>query len=95
MPPPILFFKSAPDNCIRHDRNTHGGGVALYISDKFDFLVVKSGPQDLEFLLVSVFIANNANKRLHIGLWYRPPSDSSSIDILYSVLETLEPSVFF
>ena len=69
--------------------------MVLYISDKFDFLVVKGGPQDLEFLLVSVFTANNANKKLLIGLWHQPPSDSSSIDILHSALETLEPSVFF
>ena len=39
-------------NCIRCDRDRHGGGVALFISDKLGYEVTMSGPDGLEFLLV-------------------------------------------
>lgn len=48
----------------------------------------------LEFLLVTAFSANNANERIYIGLWYRPPAHSVALDNLYSVLESLDASVF-
>ena len=31
--------------CIRYDRDRHGGGVALYISNKLEFQVTMSGPK--------------------------------------------------
>ena len=40
--------------CVRCDRNRHGGGVALFISEKLEFQVTMCGPKELEFLLVSV-----------------------------------------
>ena len=40
--------------CVRCDRNRHGGGIALYISNEFEFLVTMCGPKELEFLLVSL-----------------------------------------
>ena len=35
---------------------------------------------------------NNPNEKLNIGLWYRPPANSSALDILYSTLESLDVS---
>lgn len=46
-------------NCIRCDRNRHGGGIALFISDKLEFQVTMCRPRELEFLLVSVYSTNN------------------------------------
>ena len=64
--------------CVRCDRNRHGGGVVLFISDKLEFNIAMVGPDGLEFLLVSV------NNKVYIGLWYRPPANSESVDVLYS-----------
>ena len=41
-------------SCVRSDRNRHGGEVALFISDKLEYQVTLCGPDELEFLLVSV-----------------------------------------
>jgi len=74
-------------NCIRCDRDRHGGGVALFISDKLGYEVTMSGPDGLEFLLVSVHGVNNNHNKVYVGIWYRPPANSAAIDTLYSVLE--------
>ena len=80
--------------CVRCDRNRHGGGVALFISEKLEFQVTMCGPKELEFLLVSVYNVNNANERVYVGLWYRPPDNMAVLDDLYSILESLYISVF-
>ena len=79
--------------CIRLDRNRHGGGVALFISNKLEFQVTMYGPCGLEFLVVSIHNANNTQRKFHVGVWYRPPADYRALDVLYSVLETLDPKV--
>ena len=79
--------------CIRCDRNRHGGGVAVYISENLEFQVIMCGPSGLEFLLVSVHNVNNAHRKLYIGVWYRPPANNTALDDLYSVLESLDPTV--
>ena len=38
------------------------------------------GPKELEFLLVSVYNVNNANERVYVGLWYRPPDNMAVLD---------------
>ena len=80
--------------CIRHDRNRHGGGGCIvYISNKLEFQVTMSGPNGLEFLLVSVHNANNAHRKVYIGLWYLPPADYTALDDFYSILESLDATV--
>ena len=68
--------------CVRCDRNRHGGGIALYISNKFEFQVTMCGPKELEFLLVSLHNINNAHQKVYIGLWYRPPDKNTALDDL-------------
>ena len=58
-------------NIVRLDRHRHSGGVAIYVKNTIDYNVVLCGPENLEFLLVSV---NYCNCKLPIGLWYRPPN---------------------
>ena len=77
-------------SCVRCDRNRHGGGVALFISDKLEYQVTMCGPNELEFLLVSVHSTNNVNKKVYIGLWYQPPANSAALDDLYSIFESLD-----
>ena len=45
--------------CTRLDRNRHGSGLALFISNKLEFQVTLYGPRGLEFLIVSIHNANN------------------------------------
>ena len=68
--------------CVRCYRNRHGGGVALFISNKLEFNTIMAGPNELELLLVSI---QNANDKVYIGLWYRPPANFESLDALYCI----------
>ena len=38
-------------NCVRCDRNRHGGGVALFISDKLEYQVTMYGQMNWNFCL--------------------------------------------
>ena len=67
----------------------------MYVSDKLEFQVTMCGSREVEFLLISVHNVNNAQQRLHIGLWYRPPANSVALDDLQSVLESLDTSILF
>ena len=77
-------------NCIRCDRNIHGAGSALFLSDKLEYQITLYGPKEQEFLLVSVFSTNNVKEKVCIGLWYQP----GVLDDLYSIFESLDISVF-
>ncbi len=52
------------------------------------------GPKELKFLLVLVYNVNNANERVYVCLWYRPPDNMAALDDLCFVLESLDISVF-
>ena len=81
-------------SCVRCDSNRHGGGVALFISDKLEYQVTMCGRNELEFLLVCVHSTNNVSEKVDIGLWYRPPANSAALNDLYSIFESLDISVF-
>ena len=53
------------------------------------------GPNELEFLLVSVHNTKNVNEKVYIGLWYRPPANSAALDDLHSIFESLDVSVLY
>ena len=77
-------------NTVRLDRDRHGGGIVLFVSDVYNVKVLQQGPLNLEFLLVSV---QCAHFRLILALFYRPPSSSAVyFDCLYSVLESIHYS---
>ena len=74
-------------NICRLDRNRHGGGLAFYVKSCLCYQVLLQHPNDLEFLLFSVFHPQFSYK-VHIGLFYRPPSSLSvSMDLLYNTLQ--------
>lgn len=77
-------------SCLRCDRDTRGGGVAVFVNTNFDHQVLLSKPDGLEFLLVAVHKNQCVNTKVHIGLWYRPPSDSAALDTLYNLLGKIE-----
>ena len=77
---------------IRHDRNRHGGGVAIYIHNSIKYQILMTGPANLELLVVSLF---RNNFKLCLGVFYRPPSSSHYIfDTLCDALFTIDQSHF-
>ena len=64
--------------------------MAMY---KLKFQVTLHGPRNLEFLLVSVCNVNRFHCKQYIQLWYRPPVNSEAVDVLYSVLESLDVNI--
>ena len=81
-------------NLFRLDRNHHGGGISLYVGVSLDVQILANGPQGLEFLVLLVKQQNdNGNNRLCIGLFYRPPSDSNALSVLFDVLSSLRHTI--
>ena len=76
---------------VRYDRNRHGGGVLLYVSNAITCKVL---PQCDGLELLSIVITGN-NCKACVTLFYRPPNSSTAIfDILFSYLESLDISQF-
>ena len=80
---------------FRHDRNRHGGGVAIYVH--FSFIcnvILKAGPFDLEFISVSLLSRSSFGK-FCLCLFYRPPSSPVSVlDNLCTTLQIVNPVDF-
>ena len=47
----------------------------------------------MKFLLVSVCNVNRFHCKQYIGLWYRPPVNSEAVDVLSSVLKSLDVNI--
>ena len=73
----------------RSDRNIHGGGVGVYVSQKLTYTLREDlHNSDLETIWIEVQQTNT--KPFLIGTWYRPPdSPSDIINILDTFLEFL------
>ena len=52
-------------NVIRSDRNRHGGGVIIYVNSCFTFNCLCIGPDELEFIILSV---SHSNNRMVLGV---------------------------
>ena len=79
---------------IRLDRNRHGGGILIYVHNAITSKVLLSGPNELEFLAVSL-CTPNSNRKHCVALLYRPPSSPVSFfDNFCSALHFLNPSQF-
>ena len=77
------------------DRNRHGGGIALYVRNVFSCnVLLQGGPNNLEFLSVSIVHTSFVN-RLCVCPFYRPPSSPVSIfDDLCTTLHIVNPAQF-
>ena len=75
---------------VRLDRNWHGGGI---LRSSLSFHVTVSGPFDLEIIFVTIHLSEN--KSLFWGTFYgQPSSPSSSFDVLFDVLCSLNVTCF-
>ena len=77
---------------MRVDRNRHGGGLLLYISDKITYNIVTLGPCNLELLAVCL---DNKSCKCCLCLFYRPPCTAPSIfATLFDVFVTFKFSLY-
>lgn len=67
---------------VRHDRSRHGGGVLLYIRES---IMVLSCRRDERAELLSAVLSTSGGP-LWVGVLYRPPGTSLSLEDLESVL---------
>ena len=85
-------------NLLRLDRNRHGGGILIYIRDSLSFSLVLSGPNNLEFLCVTIHSVSQSQLHANsfcLGVLYNPPDNVCYVlSTLTSVLQTLPPSMF-
>ena len=74
----------------RLDRNRHGGGILIYAHSQLDAHILPNhNPSNLEFLAMSVR-SQASSQKLHLALFYRPPSSPFSIfDELQVLIENL------
>ena len=74
-------------NIFRRDRNTHGGGIAIYIKNDFPAtLCAEFMPNHLELLWVRVHLPHL--KPILIGCCYRPPgTDTQYLDDLCDLID--------
>ena len=75
----------------RNDRNTHGGGVALYVNDVNIEHKLREDLMSHSLELLAIEIKLSMAKPIIIIVWYRPPKSSSDqIDIFESLLQEIE-----
>lgn len=72
----------------RHDRDRHGGGVCLYVSNS---IAVNYRPDlidaRLEALWVELLLPKT--KPIHVGVCYRPPKDSTFLSLFEGIIAKL------
>ena len=73
---------------FRKDRNRRGGGILLAISNFLQPTPVHVGDLDADIEIVFAEFIINSERWLR-GVYYRPPSDVTSIDLLENVLNSL------
>ncbi len=71
-------------NCVRKDRNRHGGGVCCYIKNNRSFNIREYFASDLESVFIDILLPNS--KPILIGILYRPPTKSGFLDSLSNVI---------
>ena len=73
---------------FRFDRNRHGGGILMYVTNEFAVNLDPTPPSPLELMSLSV---NVHHKPFHVCLFYRPPSaDVHIFDHLCSYLQSID-----
>ena len=84
---------NSPQNyCLfRCDRNRHGGGVLIAVSDKFSVVcLLRFEPADAELLWVRIFLGSTS---IILGGFYHPPASAESCLLeLQSSLHRLPPN---
>ena len=86
VPDSALFIPNF--HMIRRDRNRHGGGLLLYISDDIPSTCLRRHPS-LELLVVELTFIQGP---LTLALYYRPPSSALNFDDLEDAILSLSPS---
>ena len=77
---------------FRNDRDSNGGGVAVYVRENLPEPIIKIKSDKLE--LISLEVSHNIHaKSLHLVCWYRPPTagvDEFAFENLREILKSLD-----
>lgn len=73
---------------LRHDRDRHGGGVAIYYHDSIS---IHSSFNHQNYELLSIVLDTKSGTVL-LCVIYRPPSFDCDLSILESVIGSLQPA---
>ena len=87
VPDSALFIPNF--HMIQRDRNRHGGGLLLYISDDIPSTCLRRHPS-LELLVVKLIFKQGP---LAPALYYRPPSSALNFDNFEDAILSLSPSL--
>ena len=78
------FALDGYDFIVNNRPNRAGGGVALYVSQSFEFIIrddLNSMNNNVESLFIEIIIPGNKN--IIVGIIYRPPSSNSNDFLTY------------
>ena len=79
---------------VRLDRNRHSGGIIIYIHVSLNWEVLLRGPNNLEFIALSISPVFS-NVKHCVSVLYRPPSSPVSFfDDFCNTLQHLSPHLF-
>ena len=79
---------------VRLDRNRHGGGIIIYIHVSLNWEVLLRGPNNLDFIALSIRPVFS-NVKHCVSVLYRPPSSPVSFfDDFCNTLQHLSPHLF-
>ena len=75
---------------LRFDRNRHGGGVACYIRSDISYKLNSFLPNEVENITFDILMPHT--KPITTGIIYRPPNQSTFLDIFEENLPKLNTS---
>ena len=79
---------------VRLDRNRHGGGIIIYIHVSLNWEVLLRGPNNLEFIALSISPVFSNVKHCVSVLYLPPSSPVSFFDDFCNTLQHLSPHLF-
>ena len=75
---------------MRRDRDRNGGGVCFYIRDSVNFNI-REDLTDRSMESVFIEILFPKSRPFLVGVFYRPPTDRSFLDLFREVLSRFDP----
>ena len=68
---------------MRRDRNTHGGGVALYIKENLSY-TLRNDLVPVQLEMICAEINRPYSRSFLVGTWYKPPNSNIDLFTEYS-----------
>ena len=73
---------------LRCDRNRNGGGAACYIRSDINYVQKDLFPNVIENIFFEILLPKTSP--ITVGIMYRPPSQTNSLEILNMIFEKVD-----